>query len=845
MNVFNKTALQGLKKNRARTLVTIAGVALSAALITAVATFCVSLQTYLINGAIEKSGDWHVEFYDADTSFVREQAADGRTENISFFENIGYAALDGCKNPDKPYLFIAGFNRETFDMLPIHLLSGRLPENSGEVLVPAHVAANGGVAIAIGDTLTLPVGSRQTDSLPLSQHDPYRPGEETLTHEADKTYKVVGIFQRPAFEERSAPGYTMITISDAASPKNRLSAFVTLKKPRSVRSYAEDAAGGLACVLNDDMLRFMGISDDTLFNTLLYSTGGILIALVMTGSVFLIYNSFNISLNERTHQFGILMSVGATEKQLRSSVLFEGLVIGAIGIPAGILIGIPSIRFVISLVAGNFGAVMYDAVPLTLCISVPAICAAAVISMITILISAYIPAVKAARTPVMECICQTNEVKVEPGAVKTSKFAERLYGLEGTLALKNFRRNKRRYRSIVLSLTLSVVLLVSASSFATDLNGVAKQSAVEMDGDITFYTKDMEANELLRLYNGLKTADGVFRSTRQAVSTYSCEVDTGDFTTEFRDYYLESQGAGKSLKTADLTMDIQFIEEDIYQDFLENLGLSTAEYGGQDEKMIIVGKKQGNIDIFKDKTMDFTIRSVSGEQTRTIHTFFADTYPLDPPPPDPPIKKDYVFMAVAPYRVKAQFDLLDAPERQGFTFWSKTPGLSAAQMQAMIDGAGITSDYHLYNLHAVLEENRTLIFIVTLFTIVFVIMISLIGTANVFNTVSTNIRLRRRELAMLRSVGLSDRAFNRMMRFECALYGIRTLLFGLPVSGILSWLIYKGMVSGGAEIGYTFPWGSITVSILGVFFVIFIAMLYATGKIRKENIIDALRDDMT
>lgn len=845
MNIFNKTALQGLRKNRARTLVTIAGVALSAALITAVATFSVSLQTYLINGAIAKTGDWHIEFYGADPSFVQEQTADGKIKNASFFENIGYAALDGGINPDKPYLFIAGFNRETFDTLPVHLLSGRLPENNGEILVPAHVAANGGVKISIGDTLIVPVGTRQIGNHTLSQHDPYRPGEETLANETVRTYKVVGIFQRPAFEERSAPGYTLITIADSAAPENCLSAFVTLEKPRSARSYAEGAAGGLSYVLNDDVLRFMGVSDDTLFNTLLYSTGAILIALVMTGSVFLIYNSFNISLNERTHQFGILMSVGATEKQLRSSVLFEGLVIGAIGIPIGILSGIPGIQFVISLVSGNFGAAMYDTVPLTLCISLPAICAAAVISMITILISAYLPARKAARTPVMECICQTNEIKVEPGAVKTSKYVEKLYGLEGTLALKNFKRNKRRYRSIVLSLTLSIVLFVSTSSFAMNLNGIANQSAVEMDGDIVFYTKDTDEKELYRLYGEMEAAAGVYKGTHQTVSTYTCEVDTGDFTTEFRDSYLESQGLDANCKTVDLLMDVQFIEEDIYVDFLENLGLPASNSGGQDETMIIVGKKPGNIDIFKNKIMDFTIRSESGEQARTIHTFFADTYPLDPPPLDPPVKRDYVLMVVAPYTVKPKFDLPGAPERQAFTFWSKTPGLSAAQMQTMIDGAGITSNYNLFNLHAVLEENRNLIFIVNLFTVVFVIMISLIGTANVFNTISTNIRLRRRELAMLRSVGLSDRAFNRMMRFECVLYGIRTLLFGLPVSGVLSWLIYKGMVLGGGEIRYIFPWGSIAVSVLGVFFVIFITMLYATGKIRKENIIDALRDDMT
>ena len=126
-------------------------------------------------------------------------------------------------------------------------------------------------------------------------------------------------------------------------------------------------------------------------------------------------------------------------------------------------------------------------------------------------------------------------------------------------------------------------------------------------------------------------------------------------------------------------------------------------------------------------------------------------------------------------------------------------------------------------------------------------VISLIAVANVFNTISTNIQIRRRELAMLRSVGMSEQGFDRMMNFECFFYGTRTLLFGVPIAGLLSWLIYKAMAASERmeEFSWQFPWKSITISILGVFCIVFLTMLYATSKIRKENIIDALRDDMT
>ena len=850
MNIFNKVALEGLKKSRTRTLVTIIGVALSAAMITAVATFGVSLQNYLINGAAVKCGDWHIGYTDVPSSFLQEQASDDRVAGIAAYENIGYAMLDGGTNPDKPYLFIAGFSKETFDTLPVTLLSGRLPQNSGEVLVPAHVASNGGVRISVGDMLSLAVGDRMNGNEKLNQHDPYSSGEtpgtkgERLVPTAVKGYKVVGIYQRPAFEEYAAPGYTLITITDKAAGES-FSAFVTLKNPVRLHSYTNDVIGDYDYFLNNDVLRFMGLSNDQGFNTLLYSIAGILIVLIMIGSVFLIYNSFSISMNERMHQFGILLSVGATEKQLRNSVLFEGLCIGAIGIPLGVLSGIPSIKAVLLLVAKNFGNVMYDTVPLKLVVSVPAIIAAAAVSLITILISAYLPARRAAATPVMECIRQTNEIKVQAKEVKTSKFMSRIYGLPGTLALKNFKRNKRRYRSIVLSLTLSVVLFVAVSAFKIDLSMLGEQSTVEIDGDILFQASGMPEEEFLLLYEELKGADGVSESTYQALATYSCVTD--DFPDAFLEDYRRTVGDTGTGKTIELPLEVQFIEDDIYQDFLAKMGFPDAEYTGENAKLLIVGINASTHEtLFTNSSMDFTLREEAGEQTKTISATFVDTYPLDPPPTTQSVEGEYVFMAVAPYSMKPQFDVLLAPVNWGMTFWSENPAQSTAQMKTMLEGAGITSEYSLYNVYEVLEENRNMVFILNVFTIVFVTMISLIAVANVFNTISTNIKLRRRELAMLRSVGMSVRDFNRMMRFECVLYGARTLLLGLPIAGILSWLIYKAMVVGGLEgTSFVFPWSSMAISILGVFLVIFITMLYAVNRIKKENIIDALRDDMT
>ncbi|SDF53001.1 putative ABC transport system permease protein [Fontibacillus panacisegetis] len=868
MNIFNKVTLQGMKKSRTRTIVTIIGVVLSAAMITAVATFGVSLLNYMANGAAQKYGDWHVEFLDVPSSFVQERTHDEGVANTAAFENIGYATLDGGKNPNKPYLFIAGYSEEAFDTLPITLVSGRLPKNSGEILVSGSVAANGGVKFAVGDTLSLAIGSRMDGNKNLGQHDPYisgdKPGtaKETLVPKAERTYTVVGINERPGFEESSAPGYTLITKADAQDKADSFSLFVTLTNPRGIHAYIGNTAGTEAYVFNDNVLRFMGLSDDNMFNVLLYAVGGIVVAIIMIGSIFLIYNAFTISLNERTRQFGILSSVGATAKQLRNSVLFEGLCIGAVGIPIGIIVGIGSIGLVISVVARNFGEILYTSVPLTLTVSIPAIVVAAAVSMVTILISAYIPARRAANTPVMESIRQTNEVKVESKAVKTSKLAQRIYGLEGTLALKNFKRNKKRYRSIVLSLVLSVVLFISASAFVTDMKQASERAVAFTTYDIGFATQDMDDSEMLSLYDKLKTADGVYESSYQALMKYSCAAKASDLS----DYYWEYAGSHSPDETVNLPMDIQFLEDSTYLNMIKGLGLPAEEYTGQNAKLIAVAKLTSHmktnrehevdefIDMFKSSSMNFTIAPETNgkpkmEQGQNVSITFVETVPPDTLPilGNSGSKNPVFFRVMVPYSLKEKFETPDTHvDIKGLTFRSKNPTQSAAEMKTMIQGAGITAKYDLYNAYEMLDENRNMIFIANVFAYTFIIMISLIAVANVFNTISTNIKLRRRELAMLRSVGMSERDFQKMMNFECAFYGMRALLFGLPIAVISSWLIYKGMFIGGADnIDFVFPWSSMAISVFSVLFIVFITMLYAISKIKKENIIDALRDDMT
>lgn len=861
MNILNKVAVKGLIKSRTRTIVTVIGVILSSAMVMAVATFGVSLLSYLSNGAAQKYGGWHTGFINVPGSFVEKHIKDKEVSSSATLENIGYAILEGSRTPEKPYLFLAGYSEETFKMLPVTLISGRLPENSSEIIISGGISSKGGVRLPVGSTVTLDIGKRLKGNISLGQSEPYNAGNEIFMAKEKKTYTVTGICQKPNYEESFSPGYTIITKQDNSEKQENFNFFAKLKNPYIARSYAKNNADKYSYVLNDNVLRFMGISDNNIFNILLYSVAVIVILIVMAGSVFLIYNAFNISLNERTHQIGILMSVGATKKQIKNSVMFEGFCIGIMGIPVGILAGMAGVDVVMAIVADNFKNIMYNT-PLKMVISVPVVIVAVIISFITILVSAYIPARKAAKVPVMECIRQTNEIKTDAKNVKTSHFAEKIYGLEGILALKNFKRNKRRYRSVILSLVLSIVLFISVNSFVIELKQASEMAVVYTTYDIGFVSKEMEDKTLAALYNKLKIADGVYNSIYQALASYTCETETDGLT----DGLKELLNIKPEDKTVKLSLDVQFLGDNTYLDIIRKLGFKESEYTKADGKFIAMAKLDDNTqrikapedfkNMFKENSIDLTLfpgttgkAQETGNGRKTSITF-ADYESNDVLPDLEGITQkeqtEYIFQIFVPYSLKDTFEITEENKgTKGITFCSGNPKKSAEDIEMKILAEGITDNYNILNMSSLTQDNTNMIFIANVFAYTFIVLVSLIAIANVFNTISTNIKLRKRELAMLRSIGISERGFQKMMNFECVFYGMRALLFGLPLSMLFSWLIYYGMYVGGAEdINFVIPWAGIGISIFSVLFVVFITMLYSVSKIKKENIIDALRDDM-
>ena len=153
------------------------------------------------------------------------------------------------------------------------------------------------------------------------------------------------------------------------------------------------------------------------------------------------------------------------------------------------------------------------------------------------------------------------------------------------------------------------------------------------------------------------------------------------------------------------------------------------------------------------------------------------------------------------------------------------------------------SKYNIYNLDK--EENmlQSYYTLMAIFLYGFITVIALIGVTSIFNTITTNVELRSREFAMLKSIGMTKKEFNRMIRLESLFYGTKSLIIGIPIGILISYFIYN--IFGGMNliIKYTLPIKGIIISILVVFILITVIMKYSVNKINKQNIIETIRNE--
>ena len=886
MNVLNKLTKKNLLLNKKRTVVTIIGIMLSTALVCAVAGLVTSAQQTFVNLIKNTDGDYHISFSNVPQEQQKYITQNNAVDSYYTTKELGYSRFESIQNEDKPYIYVVSMNENAFEKGAYKLIEGRMAQNENEIVIPQHLIDNGRVKINVGDKITLNVGTRKLmDGSKLNQKNPYLASsskeyiyqetgkagdnedyEEQIVDGQTKEYTVVGIMKRPntGVEPYTAPGYTAVTYSNddknvgnaektvLANTKSATTIanfYVTLKNPKEYENVMNqikntietENESEIEVEANVDLLRFEGVLSESTLGVL-YGIASVIIVIIVVSSVFVIRNSFSISVSEKTKQYGMLASVGATKKQIKRSVLLEGLYIGIIAIPLGILLGIVAIIILLWIVNLLMGDMMegtefvYNVPGMAILISIA-------ISGITIFLSCLIPAIKASRIPPIEAIRGTDDIKIKARKVKTSKLTKKLFGIGGVIASKNLKRNRKKYRTTVVSLVVSISIFIALSSFLTYGQMITGSYYTDLNYNIAVNGGNEALYEKIATWSGINSYSYSYQT--------SAEIDVNKYGTDFAKEELENkkqiyeedfpEDVGKyEYNTLGLT--IVMVNNDYFKSYVKSLGMNEKDYSNiailGDDMIHYLGQGKSKVEHYfnvkagdsMEVTMDdeqkqIKISKITTERpmgyescyTEGGYLFVSEDYPV--------VTKDKSELNSGNLCIEAQ-----------------KPSEIENKLTDLKKESEEFENIMITNLDQYADQQRRIIVLVSIFLYGFIAVITLIGVTNIFNTITTNMILRSKEFANLKSIGMTTKEFNKMIKLESIMYGAKSLLIGIPIGLFGSYEIFKSFTNS-IDFGFIVPWQAIIISVVFVFIIVGLTMKYSLNKINKQNIIETIRQD--
>ena len=854
MTLLNKLTIKNLKLNKKRTIVTIIGIMLSVALITAVASMYASGIKSLIKYETLIKGDFHTAFYNVPTSDIDKFVNNRNIEKLNITEGLGYAKIDS-KNEDKPYAYLKGFTKDALNNLSVRLVKGRLPENTNEIVIPTHLKTNGRLDLKLNDSITLEVGKRiDSKGDELTQSDKYQnTAGEQLVETQTKTYKIVGIIERPAtnIEYYTAPGYTFITYIDSKNLSGNVDIYAKFTKD-GVKNWDKTIANilGVSQVLfrkvyNQEIeseklteqlkktYRFdvnkylIDLETNPISSTSIGDLGKVLaivIVIIVFTSIFCIKNSFDISITEKIRQYGMLRSIGATKKQIKRNVFYEATILGLIGIPLGIILGCLATYILIIISNYYLTDVVQTGFKLELVFSTYAILVAIILGIITIYFSALKSATRASKVSEIDSIRNSANLKISSKKIKSPKYIKKLFGIGGVISFKNLKRNKKKYRTTIISITVSTFVFIALYSFMElafqNVNNELKVS----DFNISLSTNainDYSYNKFLKTVNLSGVEDyAILRNSELSF--------TGSHSSK---EYLEYFGT-KNESDAEGHITIFAIGKKQYDKYIKSLGLNYDDIKDKAilfDKQYITSYDKNNNKITKNiRVYDFN----KGDVITSTKQLNLEIGAISSIEPDflKWLSNSYLIISDEMFDKIAKTNNLDIYYRAS----------NADKLQDELDSYLNGESYNIDNKEENVRIMNNLFTLIAIFLYGFIIVISLIGITNIFNTITTNMELRKQEFAMLKSIGMTSKEFKRMIRLESLFMGIKSLLFGILIGIILSYLIY---LSSDSDIPYKLPIVAIIISILVVFILISLIMKYSLNKINKQNTIETIRNE--
>lgn len=947
MNLMKTLTLKNLKLNRKRTIVTIVGIILATALLSALVTLVSSFQYSMIEYQKQKGGDFHVKFSNVKMSELSEFKNNRNIESTFETMGMGFAKLDGCKNEDKPYAYVMATDEAGFERGCFHLIEGRMAKNEDEIVIPRHLKTNGRIDIKVGDEITLDVGKRydsNTESVIL-ENCAYEHEAETLTDTVTKRYKVVGIMERPGYgmEDYSAAGYTFVTYSDelaaidngskseAGEADTTLTVYsrYTQKALRNKDAVTADIIGvdeKLFAKANNSSVEMTAEESDRFLKEMenakydiyingflisyecvfpidgtfkaLFTVAAVVALIIILTSVYCIKNSFNISITEKIRQYGMLASVGATRRQIKSSVKTEAAMLGVVGIPVGTMSGILAslvlVKVVNALSAGwlNFSLSFHT--------SLPALILAVILSIATIYFSATGSARRAAKVTPLEAIRNTKEIKIKSAKLKTPAIIGRIWGIGGVISYKNIKRNNKKYRTTVTSIVICSVTFIVISYFMSMAFSMVGMSYASTDYNIGInmsYKKDIDIEKLSKLVSGIEGVDDYLVG-----AGYDFDVDKPEYTKEYGEYCRQVYDNSEDVSEMFL---ITVLDDKSYDKYASDAGIKNAAAGA-----ILVNK--GTFDVYNENSSKYVKKEMelykykAGDTIKCGYNVYDDASSddnavegdtesgtddnnavegdtessvddnngyVDEETINNGVRKtvDVTIAGVTDkvpigYKGYSYTTLLFMNQKGFESLWADgksgnelKPGYASYSAYVVAENADDYQDtfekkteenpeysqlhFYVSNLDKEMRDEKSLFTLLGVFAYGLIVVIALIGITNIINTLSTGMELRSREFATLRSIGMTDKQFAGMVRLESVFISVKALVIGVPLGILISYLLCVMMNRMDDAIIYEPPYKAIILCIVVVIMLIYAIMKLSMKKLRHNNIIETIKNE--
>ncbi|MCF6413628.1 ABC transporter permease [Collinsella tanakaei] len=965
MNIFTRFSLRSLFGNRTRTIVSIIGIALSCALVCAVLTSVVSMSNMLYERTAADEGSWQVEAANVPADAHRALEGDGRVAARLDVAELGAIQMGDDNAADYgSYLFA-----KTWPVNPAdgHLISepeitaGRAPEAPGEIALPHYLegvelapcglsvqGADDASAIELGSTVTAELGERTLryleDDSGLTAAGTSLRGTYFADDTVEETFDadlgqvsgtVVGFYRSYGFSStRALQGNSVYVYPSGnevegaladASDATCVYSILTTHDPQDALSIADELSadidpqeGGVAT--HTSLLRWQGVTGSSEVWNTLYMIAGVLAVVIAVAGVSLVYNSFAISVAERTRQFGLLASLGASERQLRRTVLTEALLLSAVGIPIGLVLGLVGCLAVFQLTGSGLAA-MFDVdaygIQVSVTVSPAVLGISAGVALATVLVSAWIPALRASRVSAVDAIRQTRDIHLtrrarralaragkstaDGGTVRLRGLSARLFGIPGFIAHRNLTRATSKGRVTVAALAVSVALLIISGVIGSVMDyasGTAIDAADGTDLQVRIDATTAEgstgtivredgkvdnvalADALARLYDAADGLEGTTRAGYHA-SYVADTIVPASMVSDGSDHFFGTLLADGSWSGP---IYVDFIDTASWETYVDGLGLSREEFCDPARPQAIALNEYtlnegGTYGYYSPLSGTGTVETVSFAPLEGMYVggVVSDTngqpsvwynapdgserfVPLDE---GITARKEIIVGALAdtaPTGISTRSGTLHILLPVSAMAANETLGFADAQMNFDAGGSAETAanaqdalelvatdfpelDCTYTNYADTKMQNRMMSDTVQTFIYCFTVICGLIAVANVFNTLTNSLILRRREFAVLKSIGMGESAFRRMIAYECASYALRGFAIGLALAAIAAAFLTQAMTYSFTTFTLEPPIAEAAAAAGIVLAVIVVSATYALRRTHAANVVEALRDD--